>query len=202
MIEIACSSESSNTRAPRKPAVHATSANSGARRRSASGPMVATSPASSSNLVGRSYDGSPSRYRLIQVRDERTAAPISAAASSASAASGCDLVQAAAWPAACLTGATLTAPDVSRIRLRASSRPVREAHPRPAERRAVEQRRAAAAYVAIQERPHVCALKGDIPRRRLPRGADPRGSADRQVGEGEVHEPRDSQREPRAVRVL
>src|SRR4051812_27900912 len=114
MIEIACSSESSNRRAPRKPAVHATSAHSGARRGRASGPRVAPSPASSSKLVGRSYDGSPSRYRLIHERDERTAAPISAAASSASAASGCDLIESATLPAVRLTGATLTAADLGR----------------------------------------------------------------------------------------
>src|SRR3954467_8558048 len=118
MIEIPCSSESSSRRAPRKPAVHATSATSGARRRSASGPMVATSPASSSKFDGRSYDGSPSRYRLIQERDERTATPSSAAASSASAASGWDRIQAATYPAVRLTGATLTAADVGRIALR------------------------------------------------------------------------------------
>src|SRR3954447_24026837 len=152
MIEIVCSSESSNRRAPRKPAVHATSANSGARRRSASGPMAATSPATSSNRDGRSYDGSRSRYRLTQERDERTAAPSSAAASTASAASGWDRIQAATWPALVLTGATLTAAALGRIALAPSSPPVRESDLRPAARRAVEQRRAAAAHVAVKER--------------------------------------------------
>src|SRR3954451_19786910 len=94
MTEIVCSSESSNSRPTKKPAVHAANAAKGARRRNASGPIVTASPASSSNVDGRSYDGSPNRYKLMNVRDEPTATASTATASATSVTIGWDAIHA------------------------------------------------------------------------------------------------------------
>src|SRR3954463_15700087 len=77
-----------------KPAVLATTAARGARRRSASGAITMKSPATSTNVEGARYAGSPNSKNLTAGPEEMIARPSAPAASAESAATGLDSAQA------------------------------------------------------------------------------------------------------------